>query len=527
MIWWNRLRARIKAIRRRKQLDRDLEDELQFHLDMQARAGAGRCEARRQFGNVTSLKEACRERWTLASLELWLQDARYSARTLRLNPGFAATAVAVLALGIGINATVFTLANAVMFKNQPFNGSEKILYITGTKPARGGDYQAVSYPDYLDFRAQSKAFESLAAFEVFGANFSDGAGFPEHYRALFLSANGFAAIGQKPAIGRDFVPSDEAPGAAAVAIVSYRVWDTRYGRSPSVIGQTVRINGAPTVIIGVMGPEMRFPGDMDMWRPLVPTPEYAKRDNRFLTLFGKLADGQSPSAAQAELSTIAWRLAHDYPQTNQGTGAAIRSFNQFALRDKLRSMFVAMLGAVAFVLLIACANAANLMLGRAVGRAREISIRVALGAGRWRVIRQLLMESVMLASAAGALGWFIAIGGARMFRRAIENTGPPPWLDFSMDYRVFAYVCAISVASGILFGIAPALRLSHLDVNAALKDGGYRAGSGPRGSLLSGFLVTVEMALAVVLLAGAGLMIRGILATAAQPMERIRTTFSP
>jgi predicted permease len=518
MIWWNRLRARIKALRHRRQLDRDLEDELQFHLDMQTQAGAGRREARRQFGNATSLKEACREPWTLASLELWLQDARYSARTLRLNPGFAATAVAVLALGIGINATVFTLANAVMFKNQPFNGSEKILYITGTKPARGGDYQGVSYPDYLDFRAQSKAFDSLAAFEVEGASLSDGEGFPEHYRALLVSANGFTAIGQKPAIGRDFLPADDAPGAAAVAIVSYRVWDTRYGRSPSVIGKTVRINGAPTVIIGVMAPEMRFPGDMDVWRPLIPTPQYAKRDNRFLTLFGKLADGESSSSAQAELSTIAWRLAHDYPQTNQGTGAAIRSFNQFALRDKLRSMFVAMLGAVAFVLLIACANAANLMLGRAVGRAREISIRVALGAGRWRVIRQLLMESVMLASAAGALGWFVAIGGARMFRRAIENTGPPPWLDFSMDYRVFAYICAISVASGILFGMAPAIRLSRLDVNAALKDGGRSSGTGRRGSFLSGFLVTVEMALAIVLLAGAGLMIRGFLATAAMPI---------
>src|SRR5271155_1766355 len=152
MIWWNRLRARLKALRHRKQLDRDLEAELQFHLDMQAQSGAGQREARRQFGNVTSLKEACRERWTLASLELWFQDARYSARTLRLNPGFAATAVAVLALGIGINATVFTLANAVMFKNQPFAGSEKVLYVTGTKPMHGGDYQAISYPDYVDFR---------------------------------------------------------------------------------------------------------------------------------------------------------------------------------------------------------------------------------------------------------------------------------------------------------------------------------------------------------------------------------------
>jgi len=518
MIWWNRLRARIKALLRRKQLDRDLEAELQFHLDMQARAGAGRGEARRQFGNVTSLKEACRERWALPSVELWFQDARYSARSLRLNPGFAATAVTVLALGIGVNATVFTLVDAVMFKNQPFNGSEKILYITGTAPARGGDYQAISYPDYLDFRAQSKAFDALAAFEVNGVSLSDGAGFPEHYRALLISANGFTAIGQKPVIGRDFLPADEAPGAAAVAIVSYRVWDTRYGRSPSVIGQTVRINGAPTAIIGVMGPEMRFPGDMDVWRPLVPESEYAKRDNRFLTLFGKLADGESPSSAQAELSTVTWRLDREYPRTNQGTGAAIRSFNQFALRDNLRSMFLAMLGAVAFVLLIACANAANLMLGRAVGRAREISIRAALGAGRWRVIRQLLIESVTLASAAGALGWFIAIGGARLFRRAIENTGPPPWLNFSMDYRVFAYICAISVASGILFGMAPAMRLSRLDINAALKDGGRSAGTGLHGSFLSGFLVTVEMALAVVLLAGAGLMIRGFLATAALPI---------
>ena len=517
MIWWNRLRSQLKTLLRRKQLDRDLEDELQFHLDMQAQAGAGARQARHQFGNVTSLKEACRERWVLPRLELWLQDARYSARTLRLNPGFTATAVTVLALGIGVNATVFTLANAVLFKNQPFDGSDKIFYITGPKLS-----QSLSYPEYLDFRAQSKAFESLAAFEMNGTNYSDHEGFAEHYRTLLISGNGFAAIGQKPVMGRDFMPADEAPGASAVAIISYRVWDTRYARSPSVIGKTVRLNGEPTAIIGIMGPEMRFPGDMDVWKPLVPAPEFAKRDNRFLTLFGRLADGASFSSAQAELSTIAWRLAREYPQSdkasNHGAGAVIRSFNQFALRDKIRSMFLAMLAAVAFVLLIACANAANLMLGRALARSREISVRVALGAGRWRVVRQPLMESVMLASAAGALAWVIAVGGARLFARAIESTGPPPWLDFSLDYRVFAYICAISMASGILFGLAPAIRLSRLDVNSTIKDGGRSAGTGLRGSLLSGFLVTVEMALAVVLLAGAGLMIRGFLATAAQPI---------
>ncbi len=517
MIWWNRSRARLKALFRREQLDRDLEEELRFHLDMQARAG-GRARSPPSIRQRDRPKEACRDQWTLASLELWWQDARYSARALRLNPGFTATAIVVLALGIGVNATVFTLANAVMFKNQPFAGSEKILYITGAQPAPGGDYQSISYPDYLDFRAQSKTFESLAAFQVDGATFSDSASFPEHYRRLLITANGFAAIGQRPVIGRDFLPADEAPGATPVAIVSHRVWDTRDGRSPSVIGKEVRINGVPTAIIGVMGPEMRFPGDIDVWTPLVPTSEYARRDNRVLTLFGKVADGESPSSAQAELSTIAWRLAREYPRTNRGTGVAIRRFNQFALRDKIHSMFLAMLGAVGFVLLIACANAANLMLGRAVGRAREISIRAALGAGRWRVVRQLLIESVMLASAAGAIGWSIAILGASIFRRAIENTGPPPWLDFSMDDRVFAYVCAISLASGILFGLAPAVRLSRLDLNAALKDGGHGAGTGLRGSFLSGFLVTVEMALAVVLLAGAGLMIRGFLATAALPI---------
>jgi len=516
MIWWNRLSAKMKALIGRKQLDRDLEEELRFHLDMQQQAGAH--DARRQFGNVTSLKEACRERWTLARLELWWQDARYSVRTLSLNPGFAATAITVLALGIGVNATVFTLVNAVLFKDQPFENSDKILYVTGTRPARGGDYQSISYPDYQDLRAQSKSFESLAAFETDGASLSDDAGFAEHYRGLRISANGFSAIGQKPVMGRGFSPADEAPGATPVAMVSYRLWETRYGRSSSVIGKTVRINVEPTVIIGVMGGGFLFPGETDVWRPLIPAAEFAQRDHRFLTLFGKLADGESLSSAQAELSTVAWRLAREYRQTNQATGIVIRSFNQLALRRELRYMFLAMLGAVAFVLMIACANAANLMLGRAVGRGREISIRVALGAGRWRIIRQLLMESVMLASAAGALGWFVAKSGAGMFARAIASTGPPPWLDFSLDYRVFFYICAISVTSGILFGLAPAIRLSRLDVIRALKDGGRSAGTGRRGNFLSGFLVTVEMALAVVLLAGAGIMIRLFLANVTQPI---------
>ena len=441
----------------------------------------------------------------------FLEDVRYGLRMLAKNPGFTAVAVTALTLGIGANATVFTLANGVLFKSMPFDQNDRILYLS-TKNLNNAERRAgVSYPDYRDWRNEAKSFEELSAFSGLGVNYSDKAGLPELYRGSQMTANSFAAIGQRPVAGRDFTASDEKAGAAPVAILSYGLWERRYGKDHSIIGRTVRMNDVPTTVIGVMPRGLMFPGVSDLWIPLVPAANWEKREARNLIAFGRMRQGVTVKSARAELETIARRLETAYPETNQGIVPVVQTFNEQFNGPKITVMFTALLGAVAFVLLIACANVANLLLGRAVGRSREISIRAALGASRWRVIRQLLVESVLLSITGGVLGWLIAIWGVRTFDAVVTPLGKPAFIDFSMDYNVLAYLVAISLGTGVLFGLAPALRLSRLDVNTALKDGGRGASGGVRGKYLSGLLVVSEMALAVVLLAGAGLMIRSFL----------------
>jgi putative ABC transport system permease protein len=507
-----RLRLRLRSVIHRRRLDRDLEEELRFHLDMLARDHA---DPQRQFGNYTGLKEACREMWTLGWVELWWQDIRYGLRSLIRNGGLTSVAVTALALGIGVNAAVFTLVNAILFKNLPFAHSDRILYVSSANRTKG-DPIRVSYPDFLDFREQVKSFDAMGAAATCLGDLSDTVGFPQNYVCTQLTANSFSLLGLKPVAGRDFNAADEAPGAPPVVILTYGVWANRYGKDPAVIGRTVRINAVPATIIGVMGPRVFFPTWTELWLPLAGKRE--DRSARNLTVFGRLANGSARAGAQAELSTIAGRLAAQYPATNEGIVVLVQTFNEMALAQKVRSVFLLFLAAVGLVLMIACANVANLLLAKASGRAREISIRAALGAGRWRVIRQLLLESVMLALAGGALGWFLAFWGARAFDLAITPTGKPVWIDFSLDYRVLLYISAISIGTGLLFGLAPALRLSRLDLSRALKEGGRGSGVGLRGRFLSSTLVVVEMSLAVVLLAGAGLLLRGFLKLMATPV---------
>jgi putative ABC transport system permease protein len=439
---------------------------------------------------------------------LW-QDIKFAFRTLGHNPGFTAVAVLTLSLGIGANATVFTLANAVLYKNLPFANSDRILYISSINRTNG-DEDGISYPDYLDYRAQSKNFDGIVAFSGLNADVSDTFGNAQRYRGNRLTANTFGVIGQAPFVGRDFISDDERIGAAPVAIISYGLWENRYAKSPAAIGQTIRINELPTVIVGVMPRGFMFPSEGDVWIPLIPTDDYQKRESRETTLAGRLAPGANISSARAEMETIARRLAAAYPASNKDWDVRVQNFNDYANGGPIRVVFLAMLGAVGFVLLIACANVANLLLGRAVGRSREISIRSALGASRWRVIRQLLVESVILSIGGGVLGWLAAIWGIRTFDAAVIPNGKPAFIQFTVDYRVILYVAAVTLGTGILFGLAPALRLSRLDINAALKDGGHGS-SIMRGKFLSALLVVTEMALAVVLLAGAGLMIRSFL----------------
>ena len=298
-----------------------------------------------------------------------------------------------------------------------------------------------------------------------------------------------------------------------MAILSYGFWERRYGRDPAVIGRNIRINGAPTAVIGVMPPGFSFPQKQDLWTPLVPTPDLQKRDARDAWfVFGRLAEGVTIRGARAEMAAIGQRLANAYPLTNRGFLPEVRNFNEFFIGSSETAIYTSLWGAVGFVLLIACANLANLLLARAKGRSREISLRIALGAGRWRIIRQLLIESVILSSLGGAIGWWIARWAIRAYEFAERGPGRTSWriLDYAMDYRVLGYLIAISIGTALLFGLAPALRLSKLDVNSALKDGG-RGIAGERGKHLPALLVMAEIALAVVLLAGAGVMIRSFL----------------
>ncbi len=422
-------------------------------------------------------------------LDTLFQDVRFGVRTLLKNPGFTAVAVTALALGIGANATVFSLVNALLFKSLPFDQNDRVLYLSSSDARSGRSCGTLSFPDYSDLRDQTKSFTALAAHQGCPGNFSDDRAFPESYRCTQVTANAFTVIGHKPILGRDFSPADQRPGVTPSVILAYGLWEKRYAKDPSVIGRTIHINSVPNTIIGVMPKGIVYPPDTQFWQAMPLTSSSDNRAARDLSLFGRLAPAASLETAQAEMTTLARRLAIQYPDTNRDSAIRVERFNDMAIRGEVRAVFLALLGAVGFVLLIACANVANLLLARALGRTREIAIRTALGAARWRVIRQLLIESLLLSLAGGSLGWLIAQWGIRTFDAAVIPTGKPEWIDFSMDYRAFWYLAAISIATGILFGLVPALRLAKLDVNSGLKDGGRGTGASLRGRSLSGALV--------------------------------------
>jgi putative ABC transport system permease protein len=438
-----------------------------------------------------------------------LEDVRFGLRKLAKNPGFAATAIVALSLGIGANATVFAITNGVLFKNMPFV-DDRILYLAARNLDRNDGSNGVSWPDFRDWRAQAKSYDGLGAYNFDTQNVTDKSGVPSRHNVSEITANSFSMIGQKPVIGRDFTPEDEAPGAHPVVIIGYRMWEDQYGTNPSVLGQSIRINSVPTTIIGVMRNGLRFPIDTELWTPLRPGANTEKRAERNYSAFGHLAAGATEMQARAEMVSIGRNLEAAYPETNRRMTVVTHTFSEEINGPEITLLVAALMGAVLFVLLIACANVANMLLARAVERSREISIRIALGAGRWRIIRQLLIESVMLSIAGGAFGWLISLWGIRLFANSIRDQ-MPAWMDFSMDYRGFGYLAAISLGTGILFGLVPSLRLSKLDVNSSLKDGSRGSSGGKRGKYLSAVLVVTEMSLAVVLLAGAGLMIRSFL----------------
>lgn len=484
----------LKKLRKRRELDRDLEDELQFHLEQ---------SGRRRFGNPTALKEACREMWTFARIESWWQDIRYGARTLAGNPGVTAVAAVALAFGIGVNTTVFTVVNSALSFNMGVDHIERLVSIWVTET--GQDWFP-AIPVLVDLRSQIKTLDTLAVYDLAPANVSDRTALPERYTGVRITAGGFSLISHPPLLGRAFTAEDERGDGPPVVILTYRLWQNRYGGDPAVIGKAIRVSEVPRVVIGVMPPGIQFPEDADLWMPLTIADLRTMHAAIFL---GRLAPGVKLAAAQAEIDTLARNLTHQDPERYKNVVAQVHPLLEMIGVYGARNILHAMELAVMFVLLIACADVANLLLARASARAREISIRIAIGAGRARIVRQLLIESAMLSLVGGFFGWFIALAGLRGFDRflATRPLGKPSWINLSMDTNVLLYLMTVSVATGILFGLAPALRLAQVDVNGAVKDGGAALAGGSRGRL-SGALVVFEMVLCVVLLSGAGLLIR-------------------
>lgn len=436
-------------------------------------------------------------------------DVRLGVRGLAKVPRFTVAVVITLALGIGANAVVFTLTNAMFFRQMPFR-NDGIVFVSPRDTLRGDKVVPASYPDFEDWRSQATSFEGLTAFTGLRANLVDGVDAPGLYRGAVISANTFRLLRLQPALGRDFTDSDEPLSARAVTIISYGLWSGRYGKDPSILGRVVRINDVPTSIIGVMPPGLTFPGDAALWLSQVPT-IWKGRDKRSFVVFGRLHATATAQSAATEMTSIGRSLEKSFPRSNDGMVPTVRTFNDHYLGPQNTRIFLALTVAVGFVLLMACVNVANLQLGRSLARTREVAVRVALGAARWQIMRQLLTESLLLSAGGGLLGWIVAIAGVRAFDDAFTFYGKPAWVDFSMNYRVFAYLVAISVGTGVLFGMSSALQLSKVDVNGSLKDNGRGVGVSRRQNRLSALLVATEMALALVLSVCAGVMVRSLL----------------
>jgi putative ABC transport system permease protein len=434
-----------------------------------------------------------------------VQDIRYALRTLAKMPGVALIAVLTLGLGIGATTTVFSCANALFLRPFPYADPLRLVALRSENPERGWTANQVSYPNFLDWQAQARSYIGMAAHNGVSFNMA-GAAEPERLEGEVVSWNMFSLLGVTPLIGRDFGPEDGKPGAAPVALLSAALWERAFGADSTVVGSAINLNGKPHTVVGILPPPHQFPNDQHLWVPITASPTQFRGRYSF-EVIGRLHDGVSVAQAHAELVGIASRLATQYPEDNAGWSASVASLRQHVVGE-YETILKLMMGAVGFVLLIACANVANLLLSRAAARHREIAIRTALGANRGRIVRQLLTESLLLALAGAAVGVVIALWGLDLIVAAVP-ADKPFWMVFTIDGRVLAFTGAVAVATGILFGLAPALQLIRGNVHHSLKEGSRSVGAG-RQRLRHG-LVVAEVALSLVLLVGATLMIRSFL----------------
>ncbi|MGH9321875.1 MAG: ABC transporter permease [Vicinamibacteria bacterium] len=438
----------------------ELKEEIEAHLDLlveeHIRRGMSvadaREAARRDFGGVQQVMEAYRDQRALPFWNGLRHDLRFAARLLVKDRGFALIAVITLALGIAANSTVFTFVNAATLRGLPVPDPERILKIYAADPSARPT--PISYEDFLRLREATRSFIGISAYRRSASTLIDEALAPEQYQSLYISAEGFGLLGVRPVLGRDFLPEDDRPGAPSVAILGEALWKRRYGGEPGIVGRTIQVDGVPTVVIGVMPEGFEFDYFAELWQPLGLLPSLAdeRRSEPVLGAVGKLRDGVTLAQARAVLASFDARPAED------GSGRR-RSFRLTAVpfTGSLSSdpVMPALLGAVGFVLLIGCANVANLLMARAATRSRELSIRVSVGATRYRILRQLLVESALLASLAGVVGLGLSRFGVRLFASAVEDIAKPYWIHWTMDGRVFTFVAAVSIATACSSGSRP------------------------------------------------------------------------
>jgi putative ABC transport system permease protein len=495
---------------RRDQFDRDLAEEMKFHLELKVeenlQAGMTPTEARiaagRQFGNQTLLRERSREMWGFRSIETYWQDLRYGARMFLKQPGFTSIAVLTLALGIGANTAIFSVVNAVLLRPLPYVEPESLVWLWDTLPQL--PTAPTSLPEFLDWKVQNQSFEHLAAFQS-GSMFLDTGDGTRDTPVGFVTPETFALFRVNPILGRTFTDEETLPGRFRVAVLGQAMWQSRFGSDPNVLGRTIELSGAPYEIIGVIPEGFSFPDRAELWRPLRIDPNQLDRGPHYLRVVGRLKPGVTLAQAQAEMSPLAARLSEQHPEKNAGHGVKLDLLRDVVVGDIGPALFI-LLGAVGFVLLIACANVANLLLARVGVRQKEIAVRTALGASRLRIMRQLFTESIMLAVGGGAAGLLIAIWGVKWLVSMGPNTIPRVH-EVAVDPRVVGFTLLISAATSLLFGLAPALQASRSDLTDALKEGG-RSSAGRARNRLRSVLVISEVALSLVLLIGAGLMIR-------------------
>ncbi|HET7151002.1 MAG TPA: ABC transporter permease [Candidatus Acidoferrum sp.] len=520
---------RLRSLFRRGTVESEMENELRFHMEQQIekymRSGLPREEAARRaqlkLGGYEQAKEECREARGVNLADNLVRDVRYGFRALRSNAGFSLIAILTLALGIGANTAIFSVVYAALIRPLPYFQPNRLITLTELRPQEGQSTQAntkiwdTSYPDYLDWTRQSKSFQALAGFSGDGFTLH-GAGEPELILAAQATVNFFSTLGVKPFLGRDFAAGEDIASGPKVVILSYGSWITRFGGDPHIIGRTIQLDQNSVNIIGVLPREFEFAprGNAELWVPLhIEKDLVSRRSLRWMPVIGRLAPGVTQQQAQAELNSVGAGLAAAYPQENGAIQVVTIPLRE-RIVGQVQPLLLILFGAVGFVLLIACANVTNLFLVRTAGRRREFSIRSALGAGRSRLISQLLAESMMLAGAGGVLGLLLAEWGTRLLIAAIPRTllDFTPFLrDAHANLAVLAFLAAAVIFTGLAFGLVPALQISHGRESEALKEE-TRVSAGGLRTRLRAALVVAEIAFSLVLLIGSGLMVKSLAA---------------